>query len=207
MKWMIALALILSCGLGAWGAETDPGQLQQFVVRIDVVQSGDEAAAHLGEQTRLAPGFVAQASKSGQMHLLQTMDILLVTKRDARCLIGRKTPLAYYDPKYAQFQIQYVDTGLKTVVNCTALTDKTYRLDVVPEFSIQAGMHAPGGAAVSAYPLTQVMVAKVILTAVHVGDSFVVGHARGGEARMVLAGLGVTSPGDHLLIVVSLLRP
>lgn len=88
--------------------------------------------------------------------------------KDAQVLIGDKFPIVYFDPRAGQFQVQYVDIGVKLVVKPTVSSDGYVNMDLAPEVSTLKGLIN------NQYPRTGVTTVRTYVR-VKDGDTIVIG--------------------------------
>jgi hypothetical protein len=168
---IVLLLLWWASGVARAAPEEVP---QQLVVRVEAVQMTPAAASRLPARGRMPRAAIEKALASGEMHLIQCGDLLAVTRLDSQLVFGHKSPLVYYDPKAGQFQIQYVDTGFKLVVRIEPSGPDTFDVDIDPEVSETVQVHnAQGASALGAFPQTRVLMTRVMVAAVHLGDTVV----------------------------------
>lgn len=94
----------------------------------------------------------------------------LVTQsgKEAQALIGEKFPVVYFDPRAGQFQVQYVDIGVKLVVKPTVASDGNVLMDLNPTVSTLLGLVN------NQYPRTSETSVKTTVR-VKDGDTFIIG--------------------------------
>jgi len=100
--------------------------------------------------------------------VISTPRIMAQSGKDATVLIGDKFPIVYFDPRAGQFQVQYVDIGVKLAVKPTVAADGFVTVDLTPEVSTLEGLIN------NQYPRTGVTTVKTTVR-VRDGDTIVVG--------------------------------
>ena len=198
-KILMGLAL-LATAAGAAEPEKPPAPVVPVAVRAQLVQLSDEAAGKLSDGARLRSGALDGA------RVLQTQEVLTVTGQDGLLFVGHKSPIIYYDPRASQFQVQYVDTGVKLDIRVMAEANEALRVECHSEYG-KTEVEKTAGASV--YPQTVVLQSFMNLTGVHYGETYVVGRMEGVAARQYLEGLKGASPanGNHLLTVLTVVQP
>lgn len=184
----------------------------QLLARLDVVALGAEAVRGLEGHARLPAGLLARMVASGQMRMLQSAEVLTVTGVDSQILIGRKNPFVYYDPKVAQFQVQYIDTGVKMWIRAKANPRGSLDLDVSTDVApLEATRTQPDPTGVSAFPQVDVMLSRATVTGIPFGEGLILVRAHGQTASTLMTLLGVTTPppasGRDLAVVITVMRP
>jgi len=61
--------------------------------------------------------------------------VMTQSGKESQVLIGDKFPIVYFDPRAGQFQVQYVDIGVKVVVKPIVTADGYVTIDMAPEVS------------------------------------------------------------------------
>lgn len=82
-------------------------------VRVDIVAVTQTGSQQLGTSPVVAPSAVDGLLSSGQGTLLESQETLVLAESRHDVLMGRKDPVIYFDPRAGQYQVVYVDTGLK----------------------------------------------------------------------------------------------
>ncbi len=100
--------------------------------------------------------------------VISTPRVMTQSGHEASVMIGDKFPIVYFDPRAGQFQVQYVDIGVKLTVKPTVAADGTVTVDMSPEVSTLQGLIN------NQYPETGVTTVKTLVH-VHDGDTIVVG--------------------------------
>lgn len=100
--------------------------------------------------------------------ILAAPRVAALSGQDALIHIGDKYPIVYFDPRAGQFQVQYVDIGIKLDVTSTVKSDGYVIIDVRPEVSTLLELIN------NQYPRTAV---RVIQTKMRVkdGDTIIIG--------------------------------
>jgi type II secretory pathway component GspD/PulD (secretin) len=100
--------------------------------------------------------------------VIATPRVMCQSGKDAQVLIGDKFPIVYFDPRAGQFQVQYVDIGVKMVVKPTVSADGYVTVDMAPEVSVLKSLIN------NQYPRTGVTTVKTNVR-VRDGDTIIVG--------------------------------
>lgn len=100
--------------------------------------------------------------------VIATPRIMTQSGKDAQVLIGDKFPIVYFDPRAGQFQVQYVDIGVKLVVKPTVSADGVVTVDLAPEVSVLKSLIN------NQYPRTGVTTVRTNVR-VRDGDTIIVG--------------------------------
>lgn len=100
--------------------------------------------------------------------VIATPRIMTQSGKDAQVLIGDKFPIVYFDPRAGQFQVQYVDIGVKLVVKPTVAADGFVTVDMAPEVSVLKALIN------NQYPRTGVTTVRTNVR-VRDGDTIIVG--------------------------------
>jgi len=100
--------------------------------------------------------------------VISTPRIMTQSSHEASVLIGDKFPIVYFDPRAGQFQVQYVDIGVKLTVKPIVSADSTVTVELAPEVSTLLGLIN------NQYPETGVTTVKTLVH-VHDGDTIIVG--------------------------------
>lgn len=138
-----------------WGASGAPGSIlttfQEGVTNQQIVRSPIGPALNAAVTT--APSFtsigltefarspiVLEASiqflvSQGEAKVLAAPRVATRSGRDALIHIGDKFPIVYFDPRAGQFQVQYVDIGIKLDVKPEIKSDGFVLVDLRPEVS------------------------------------------------------------------------
>jgi len=100
--------------------------------------------------------------------ILASPRVASLSGEEALIHIGDKYPIVYFDPRAGQFQVQYVDIGIKLDVTSTVKADGYVLIDVRPEVSTLLELIN------NQYPRTAV---RIIETKMRVkdGDTIIIG--------------------------------
>lgn len=100
--------------------------------------------------------------------VISTPRVMTQSGKQASVLIGDKFPIVYFDPRAGQFQVQYVDIGVKLLVKPTVAADGFVTVDMAPEVSTLEGLIN------NQYPRTGITTVKTEVR-VRDGDTIIVG--------------------------------
>jgi len=67
--------------------------------------------------------------------VLATPRVVTMSTKQATVLIGNKFPIVFFDPRAGQFQVQYVDIGVKLQVKPTVMSDGYVQMEIQPDVS------------------------------------------------------------------------
>ena len=212
MKSIWAPCVLLALGVLAGptrAAEVPTYRSLPIVVRVDLLQMSDATAQNLAGQSRLPRDLLAGGAG---VRVLHSSELLQLSGVSCRFSIGEKYPIVYYEPKATQFQIQYVDVGMKLDVRCEA-TEGDFLIDANPEMSAIVATHTVGNPPSASYPETVMF--RVVNQVPHVryGESVIVGRIHGPSAHRLMqsshlpGATPTTSAGDNLMMVVTVSQP
>lgn len=196
-------------GLGALLASAAPVFAQQpaqakpespkipVLYRLTHWEVDDKTVAELAGKVKLS-------SKELKGRRLQSSELLGVSGSDTLFILGRRDPIVYYDARGSQFQIQYVDSGVKLAVAWSPEKG----LEVRPELShidkLRRGDGAGDGAV---YPEIGVFVSENELSDVQLGDTVVLGVYTGPRVVSAIRTLDPTPKAPNLVTVLELEAP
>jgi hypothetical protein len=155
---------------------------RMVVYHLDLVQMTDEAAAQFNGKERFAKGFQPGAG----MQVVAETDLMSMTNKESLVHLGNKNPIMYYDPRASQFQVQYVDVGMKLDVKGNERGNDEFDLDVRPEISVLEKTRTASSsiaATPAAYPQTEVFTAQLYATHVHFGEAILLSRVQGPAAQ------------------------
>jgi len=205
MRKLLSLIVLLSLGANAQ-PPPDKAKAETVVIRAELVQATDAGLDGLGGKSLVPEGYWGRAERG---RVLQTLELMTVTPKDALLVFGHKSPLVYYDPRSSQFQVQYVDTGCKLDIKVSQEGGGTYYVESRAEFSQpdrQRIYGTPPGPTAS-YPQVQVVIPYVVLSGVRPGQSYLVTRTDDASTRKWLDTLGIKGGSDRLAVVITLERP
>jgi len=135
--------------------------------------NGATTTSNLGIGGFTRSGFTVAASlalliNQSDAKVISSPRVMTQSGKDAQVLIGDKFPIVYFDPRAGQFQVQYVDIGVKVVVKPTVAADGYVIVDLAPEVSTLKALIN------NQYPQTGVTTVKTNVR-VKDGDTIVVG--------------------------------
>lgn len=180
--------------LGAtWGSTTAPGSLATTFQEGGVGQSVQRVAAPGGATVLtldpvavalpIATGIPIQAFsrtpflittnlqfliEQGEAKIMASPRVGTISGKPALIHIGDKFPIVYFDPRAGQFQVQYVDIGIKLDVKADVKSDGNVECDLNPEVSTLVGLVN------NQYPRTTVRRVQTVMR-VKDGDTIVMG--------------------------------
>ena len=77
---------------------------------------------------------------NSDVKVLSTPRVVTVSGQEAQCLIGDRFPVVYFDPRAGQFQVQYVDIGVKLICKPTVTADGYVSMELRPSVSVLRGL-------------------------------------------------------------------
>jgi len=104
----------------------------------------------------------------GEAKILASPRIATISGKESLIHIGDKFPIVYFDPRAGQFQVQYVDIGIKLDVNPQVKADGYIMCDLRPEVSTLVELVN------NQYPRTAVRTVQTLMR-VKDGDTVVIG--------------------------------
>jgi hypothetical protein len=172
-----------------------------LLLRLSYWEVSDKGLAALAGKSRLDAGSI-----DGRR--LQTATVMGVSGYELYIGLVRKTPIVYYDPRASQFQIQYVDAGLKLDAKAKAAAGGAFDLEIRPELSMVSGhrVYGTGEKAVS-YPETQTFTSEISLSGVKLGQLIIVGEATGPSGTEHIRAMDPAPQGKHLIATIELEEP
>lgn len=200
----VITALIWACGLlvaqPALAQKAKESKGIPVVARMELLQLTDSQMERLEGKDRLNK---VEADK-----VLVSVDLLMTTGRDALAMLGLKNPIVYYDPRAQQFQIQYVDTGMKLDVVLRSQGVGLFEVEVRPEISlVQRPPDYQKVESSQLYPLTAAFITEEHLTEVKFGQTLILGRLTGPMARDFLTSLGQTETTNNVVCTLELEKP
>ena len=204
--WAQAM-LLVALSAPAMAAETtvvETAPPEMVVVRVEMLQLSGGAASALGGKSFFPGGY-----KGDRGRTLQTSELMVQTSKESLLALGRKFPITYFDPRASQFQVQYIDTGMKVDVTVTPAATGGYRVESYNEFAETEMLRTGGTPIIAAYPQTNVFSSHTDKSGVNIGDALVLGTVDGPSAQRCLksiAGVDGTG-GDSVVMIMTLLRP
>lgn len=137
--------------------------------------------------------------------LLQSQDVLGVSGQDCLIVLGRKNPIVYFDGRTAQFQIQYVDTGLELRSQWRPDSDLTVSLEVgrIADYTSSG----PESRTAQAYPHVEVFTVEAAVPDVRMGDTILLGSAAGPSAAEHVRALDKAPKATNLVVTLKLEAP
>lgn len=202
-RFRVIFTLLWVCGLllaqPVLAQKDKPDAGIAVVARMELLQLTDAQMKRLKGKDRVDE---VQADK-----VLVSVDMLMTTGRDALAMLGLKNPIVYYDPRAQQFQIQYVDTGMKLDVVLRSESAGTFTVEVRPEVSLVQRPVEYNTSYNELYPLTAVFITEEALTGVQFGQKLVLGRITGPGARDFLTSLGQTSTTNNVVCTLELEKP
>lgn len=174
--------LLLTGGVAAQTPATPPSESQSKATPIPVLfrlsywEVDDATLKAIVGKMRIAPADLKTARR------IQTSEVLSVSGAETLVHLGRKDPIVYYDPRYTQFQIQYVDTGMKLDVRWRTSGPKEPALELRQELAMLSSFQTLGGRDPdSKYPQTEAFINEAVVPNVKLGDMLFLGHSSGVE--------------------------
>jgi len=104
----------------------------------------------------------------GEAKVLASPRIATISDKESLIHIGDKFPIVYFDPRAGQFQVQYVDIGIKLDVKPSVKADGYIVCDIRPEVSTLVELVN------NQYPRTAVRTVQTLMR-VKDGDTVVIG--------------------------------
>jgi hypothetical protein len=139
---------------------------------------------------------------------LQSAEVLAISGEETMVSLVRKSPLVYYDPRASQFQVQFVDSGVKLDAFCKALSSQSFEVDVRQELS-RIGNRRPADSRDQAtvYPETEVFTLESTLSDVKFGDLIVLGSTSGTLGKAHVKALDPAPKAPYLVATLELEAP
>ena len=193
---LLALAMVSPPAFAEEAAAKPSAPPTPVVFRITYWEVDDKTLADISGKVKLGSADIAGRR-------IQTQEVLGSTGVECMVALVRKNPIVYYDGKASQFQVQYVDTGVKADVKWEK------ELDVYLEISRISGVTkaGPESRTPAFYPHTEVLVSKVSVPSVKLGDVVLVGTSQGPWAAAQVRALDPTPKAGNILVTLELEAP
>lgn len=197
--WVLATLIAL-----AGAALAEPPQKEEepripLVAHLDIYQISDATAEKLRGKRTVDRGFRGE-------RLLNSAELVIVVGRDALLHVGHKSPIIYRDPKRDQFQVQYVDIGLKLDIVARNASGNLLDVDIRPEYSVRLdtlkGTTDPADP--RSYPKTSVFTTNTTFRGISLDTNFILGLQRGRAVQDHLASLGLAGGTPNLMYLLRL---
>jgi type II secretory pathway component GspD/PulD (secretin) len=138
-----------------------------------VTQGGPLQNVGLPIQQFVRSAFIIQNSiqllqESGEAKIMASPRVGMISGKPSLIHIGDKFPIVYFDPRAGQFQVQYVDIGIKLDVKADVKSDGNVECEITPEVSTLVSLVN------NQYPRTAVRRIQTIMR-VKDGETIVVG--------------------------------
>lgn len=134
---------------------------------------------------------------------IQTQELMAASGSECMVALVRKNPIVYYDGSRSQFQVQYVDTGVKADVKWEK------ELSVYLEISRISGTtkSVAESRTPASYPHTEVLTLNVLVPEVKLGDVILLGASQGPAAAAQVRALDPTPKAGNILVTLELEAP
>ncbi len=117
-------------------------------------------------------------------------------------MLGEKWPLIYFDPRAEQFQIQYVDTGIKLDLDATLNGQGTVDVSVRTETSSVLDVTSHGE--LTTYPANNVFAPQARFQGLDFSESMILARLSGASASRFLKTEGLASTPANLVYTLKL---
>jgi len=133
------------------------------------VTQTSQLALYSFQRTQFVIGMTLQLLiNQSDAKVISSPRVMTQSGKESQVLIGDKFPIVYFDPRAGQFQVQYVDIGVKVVVKPIVSADGYVTVDMAPEVSTLKALIN------NQYPQTGITTVKTNVR-VKDGDTIVVG--------------------------------
>lgn len=191
---------ILFCAMGPLGAQTkkEEEKRPQFpvVAKFKLLQVSDAQAAKIRKVTTV------KGDLEGKV--LHESELLTMTGKPSLLHVGGKWPIVFYDSRGEQFQIQYVDTGIKLDITISSDAQEKLSVEIRPETASILDIKSKGE--LQAYPRTNVFIAEAAFKDLSPAETMIVGRMSGETASRFLKTEGLTASPSNLVYTLRLER-
>ena len=194
---LLSSMLLLSSTCFAQGKTKTPESQIPIVVKFNLLQMSDAQMERLEGKESLPEGLGGKD--------IASLELLTLTGEPSLLHLGEKWPIVYYDPRAEQFQVQYVDTGLKLDITVKSNENGTFRMSVRPETSFLNSVR--GSSEDGSYPLTDVYTLQTKKERLVWDEAIVLGSRRGPYFKAWLERLGLAGLSPNLVYTLRLERP
>lgn len=198
--------LLLSMQTPALAEEKSAPPSCTIVARLDLIQVDPESDDSLPDSGEVKGNIEGLLANNRGFHLLQSSEVLQDVGRPVLLHLGRKYSLVYFDARSNQFQVQYVDTGVKLDIHTKDFSADSVRCEVTPEFSVCRTQKTHLSSPTTNYPETDVLREQLMLNQVRLGHSQVIASYAGQSPRNWLSAAGLKSNSGRLVIVLTLTK-
>jgi type IV pilus assembly protein PilQ len=155
------------------GIQRVNGQGGPTVITLDPTSALAPSAVGLGIQAFARSPFAITSNlqfliTQGEAKIMASPRVGTIAGKPALIHIGDKFPIVYFDPRAGQFQVQYVDIGIKLDVKVDIKGDGNIEADLNPEVSTLVGLVN------NQYPRTTVRRVQTVMR-VKDGDTIILG--------------------------------
>lgn len=192
----LLLGLVLTLVLQASAQDNNPQSSVPIVAKFGLYQLSD------AQMKKVKDSRVVTKPVGKKLHGME-----LLTRTEAACLLhlGSKWPIVYYDPRAEQFQVQYVDIGMKLDLTIKGEREGVFNVNIRPETSTMKKLLAKGE--LSAYPETFPFVIESRMPGMAWDQTVVLGYVSGLSARTFLSNEGLDTQNDNIVYTLRLERP
>lgn len=201
-KLQLLLAFLLAVGsvLGPVSAQTkkDSQPKLPVVVKFQVLQMTDKEASKLAGKK-----FLTGASGG---RILSDSSLLTSTGSPSYYHTGENWPIIYFDPRAEQFQIQYVDIGLKVDFHVMSQGGDKFVVELRSETSRVHSVDSYDKP-LECYPQTITFIQEARFSDVEFGKTLILTQAKGSGTESLLKSENLEQHGLNIVCLLSLERP
>lgn len=193
---LLGLALLATTALAQEAESSVP-----LLYRLSYWEVSEKTLASLSGKSRLSSSDV-----SGRR--MQKSEVLSVSGAAAYIGLVHKTPISYYDPRATQFQIQYVDTGMKLDAKARAKTGGLFDVEIRQELTrLVRERVATYGKEPQAYPEIEGLVLESNFQDVKLGEMLLLGSTSSPLAQGHVRTLDPAAKDTRILVTLEVEAP
>jgi hypothetical protein len=181
---------------------------RQIWLRISVISLTEEGSHGLGDKDVLPPESLQRLIDARMARELETFYFPARNGRNTMASIGHKFPLTYFDPKASQYQIIFVDVGMKFNIKPVISPGERIDMEIKSDIStIEDYRQEIERDTVFYYPSTKNSAVDQFITGMRNGEALIISNFQGLSLENVLKSLGEKETfyarGSRLIIAVT----
>jgi len=205
---IVVLTLLLALAAPAVAAGKGPAPERQLWMGVSILSLTEAGSASLGESATLEAGSLEELLRAGKAVELETVRFATTSGGESSLLIGEKHPLVYYDEKTSNYQVVFVDLGMKLNVRPTATPGDRIDMDFSYSLSdVEDYRRVVERDTVTYFPSTRSSEIRQSVAGLKDGATVVVADLKGASVGIILENLakkrGLSTLGSRLIVAVT----
>ena len=138
--FIAVLVMVFSAAKGASAKDEPapspaPSDTREIWMCVNILCINEEGYRTIGDSNTISSGSLRTLIESKKGRSLETLRFLVQNNQETITSIGHKFPITYFDPKASQYQIVFVDVGMRFIIRPVITPENRLNIDIKASLS------------------------------------------------------------------------